>query len=330
LDGEARGSWVHAWEEEARRAERKGDLVTSSNLYGLARFPCADELAKVRAGERAASAYARHLEATGKGQRRVANVGTIGVPFLFAPGPREDAPLVVLMGGIVSLKEQWGSFLSLGPRVGCAVAIADFPGVGENRLRYSRAASALYGAILDAVAERCNVRETLVVAPSFGGHLALLHAPIDARLRKVVTVGAPLSHLFRDEAVHARLPSITRAALVQSARIAPAQLPAHLATLALSEREIADIGVQVTYVAALRDEIIPEIEWRAAAASARSFRVYAFDDVHGAPNHLRETRLIILAELLQTAGRASLARLITRLGRFAFDLRPLPSHPAFV
>ncbi len=328
LDGDGPGGWAHEWSIEAEAAMRRRDGRAAANLYNLARFPCANTPAKSRAAKLAAEALGGWLAASGAGERREARVGGEPVPFLFRAASRADAPLVILMGGIVSLKEQWGGFLALGPRLGCAVAIADFPGVGENPVRYTRAAAKLFEAVIEATKADCDAQRTLIVAPSFGGHLAILHAQTDARVRGIVTVGAPLTHFFTDADSRRTMPEITRLALQHTAGVDADGLDRRLADLALSRQELAELPVPVTYVASLRDEIIPQSEWRDAAALTRNLCVYPFDDVHGAPHHLRQTRLLILAALLRHASRARLAGWVERALRWPLHTQPYRSQIA--
>uniref|UniRef100_UPI001268B766 alpha/beta fold hydrolase n=1 Tax=Nocardiopsis lucentensis TaxID=53441 RepID=UPI001268B766 len=275
----------------------------------------------------AAAVAASSLTETGAGERRTARVDGTDVPFLFSRPTRPDAPLVVMMGGIVSLKEQWSPFLGLGRRLGCAVAVADFPGVGENGVAYSRAAAGVYTAIMDAVAADCDATRTLAVAPSFGGHLAVLCSARDTRLRHLVTVGAPLRAFFTDPDARARMPAITRAALARAAGVDADELWDRLDELALDPGEIAALRLPITYVASTRDEIIPARDWREAAALHDGLSVYAFDDVHGAPHHLRHTRLLTLTALSRHAGRRGTGLLLDLLTRRFMRIRPLHRGP---
>jgi esterase FrsA len=328
LDDDGPGGWAHEWSNEAEAAMRRKDARAAANLYNLARFPCADTPVKMLAARLAAETFGGWLAAGGAGERREARLGEARVPFLFRPASRVDAPLVVLMGGIVSLKEQWGSFLGLGPRLGCAVAIADFPGIGENPVRYARDAAAVFGAIMDAAEGACDASRTLIVAPSFAGHLAILRARCDARVRAIVTVGAPLAHFFTAPDSPRGMPEITRAALMSAVGADASEFEPRLSELALHRQEIAELAVPVTYVASLRDEIIPQAEWREAAALTRNLCVYPFDDVHGAPGHLRETRLLILAALLRHSNRARSAIWIERALRWTRRVEPYRSQTA--
>ncbi|WP_150244399.1 alpha/beta hydrolase [Nocardiopsis quinghaiensis] len=327
LDGVGEGGWVTEWSRLAAECHESGNTPDAANLYVLARFPCADTPAKASAARSAASATVGWMAETGAGEKRFARVGEAKVSFLFSRPPKTDAPLVVMMGGIVALKEQWSGFLGLSRRLGCAIAIADFPGVGENEVPYSRAAADVYTAIMDAVADDCDAANTLAVAPSFGGHLAMLCSARDERLRRLVTVGAPLRAFFTDPDAHAGMPRITRAALGRAARVSHDELAARLDELALAPDEIAALRIPVTYVASTRDEIIPCHDWRDASVLNTGLSVYAFDDVHGAPHHLRQTRLLTLTALCQHAGRRGLSSLLGLLTRRLMRIRPLYNGP---
>ncbi|GAA3824509.1 hypothetical protein GCM10022403_067430 [Streptomyces coacervatus] len=313
LDGEQPGSWLAEWTRPAEEQLRRGHHQAAADHYNLARFPCADTAAKRRAEQLAAQSMLGLLRTRRHGRRQTLVHEGREVTFLFGPGRRRSAPLVVMMGGIVSLKEQWGSLLAAVPRAGCAVAVADFPGVGENGVPYSRTAGRVFSALIDAVAGDCDAGRTLVVAPSFAGHLALKQAPDDPRIKGVVTVGAPLQEFFVDPHIRAAMPRITRAALEHTCGLPPERLDAQLAELALSHDELADLDLPVHYLASLRDEIIPTTEWRRAAALNPRWRVHAFDDVHGSPRHVTRIRAMILGDILAHAGRRHTARTLGTL-----------------
>ncbi len=316
MDGDNTGSWVEEWSVEGRAARDRGDHLTAANLYNLARFPAADSDAKRAAGQACSESFMIWMNATGVGERREINLGSSSLTILFSKGKRQNAPLVILMGGIVSLKEQWGGFLKLGAKIGAAIAIADFPGMGENTLTYDRSAAALYGAIMADVQHDCDTSRTLIIAPSFGGHLAVLHSLKDPGVQGIVTIGAPLRAFFTETSTKVAMPGITRFALSVALGCGQAAVDDRLSALALSENELKAVSVPLHYVAALDDEIIPASEWTAAQRLVPQFHLHAFKDVHGAPHHLTETRLLILSILLRHTGRAILSRFLTQILRF--------------
>jgi len=327
LSGDGPDGWCAVWRAEADRRAAAGEHRAAADLYNLARFPVADSPARTRAAQASADSLARWLAATGRGQRRSAPAAGTSVPFVFRPGRRPSSPLVIVMGGIVSMKEQWASFLGPAGRLGVAIALVDFPGVGENALRYDRDAAGVFAAVMAAVDGDCDSGRTLLFASSFGGHLALLAAGRDERVRGIVTVGAPLSVFFTDPSARAAMPAITRAALGHTTGRSGDGLDGALAALALRPAELSAVTAPVTYVASLRDEIIPAADWREAGAALPDLAVYAFDDVHASPHHLRHTRLLTTIALLEHAGRSRLARLARAVGRRRLGLEPLAREP---
>lgn len=115
LDGTETGSWLGVFTELA--ADSAAPVRRRADLYGLARFPCADTAPKQAAAAEAARLVATDLVDRGAGSREVARTPHGEVPFLFrSAGP--GTPLAIVIGGIVSLKEQWAAYLDLAPRWG--------------------------------------------------------------------------------------------------------------------------------------------------------------------------------------------------------------------
>lgn len=328
LKGEGPSSWVSVFSAEALDARVSGKPIKAANLFNLARFPVANSPAKVNAQRAAAQVFGEHIERIGKGERRLVDIDGHQVPVLFRAGRSPKAGLLILMGGIVSLKEQWGAFLNLGHKLGCAVVIADFAGVGCNSLPYNRSASRIYGAIMDSVADVCDVCQTMVIAPSFGGHLAMLHASVDQRIRQIITIGAPIQAFFERAAERDvdDIPLVTRIALAHAMGIDVQDLPEHLPALSIQPEELIRLQTPVLYIAAERDEIIPAAEWQKVAPRAPHFRLHSFDDVHGAPNNMHTMRLIILAMLLRHSGHALASRLLQFFLRLRFAVQPSLFH----
>ena len=263
-DGRGPGSWVGEWGARARALDMAGDPLGASAAWNLARFPHVDSPERATAHTRSVDAFARWA-ALVPGARRI-EVPYAGSSFgVWTAALRPDRPLLVIVGGIVSTKEQWGGFLPLARRLGFAVAVTELPGVGENPLRYDADSAGLYPALLDRLAGRADVDRSHLLAFSFGGHLALRAAGTEPRIRSVATVGAPVSALFQDRDWWSALPRTTTRTLAALARVPERELFGYVHDWALTVEELRAVRVPVSYVASRRDEIVPPADPRLLA-----------------------------------------------------------------
>ncbi|MQY11657.1 hypothetical protein SRB5_17760 [Streptomyces sp. RB5] len=318
-DGDAPDGWAAQWTRAGDELARRGRQLAAGRRYGLARFPYpAGEF-----GRRAHELSVRSFDAwrtTGPGRR--AGIGrheaelpgrgtftawTAGL----SPGGRR--PLVVVMGGIVSPKEQWAPVLARAGALGVAMAVTEMPGVGENTLRYDEGSHRMLPALLDGLAGRADVTRAHALCLSFGGHLALRAAADDPRICGVATVGAPLRGFFLDGEWQSRVPATTVLTLARLTGHPPGEVLGALRGWALEDAP----RVPVTYVAAARDDIVPPDEARVLGPGAE---VITVDDEHGAPAHLGYTRAVLLRSALRALGVGGAPRVVA--GALAGLARP--------
>ncbi|PPK66164.1 alpha/beta hydrolase [Actinokineospora auranticolor] len=296
-------SWAGAWVAAGERLEAAGDLLAACGHYNLGRFPFVD-------GESRREALRRCVAAFDRWRARVPGIEPLelrlpgGRVRAWTTGLDRDArkPLLVVTGGIVSVKEQWAPVLLELAAHGMAGLVTELPGVGENTLRYDREAWTLYPALLDAVRDRADTDDAHLLALSFSGHAALRAAARDPRIRTVLTAGAPVRDFFTDRTWQRQVPKVTVDTLAHLTGTTPDTVFDHLSDWALLPGELAAVDAGIGYVASARDEIIPRGEVRHLRAHARRVRVTTHDDVHGSPNHFAETRLWILLSLMRSRG----------------------------
>ncbi|MFF6888786.1 alpha/beta hydrolase [Streptomyces sp. NPDC012421] len=313
------GSWVAEWSAEAERLAGAGRSLEASVHYNMARFPFVDGPARAAALERCAAEFAAwaagfpalsRLDVELPGGR--VRCWTTG---LDAEVPR---PLLVMTGGIVSVKEQWAPVLPQLDALGFAGIVAEMPGVGENTLPYGADAHRMFSGLLDAVEGRADTARTYALALSFSGHLALRAALSDPRIRGVVGAGAPLRDFFTDREWQRSVPRVTTDTLAHLAGSTPDEVYGVLAERALSAEELSALRIPVAHVTSLRDEIIPPGDARLLRERVRSVRLLSHDDVHGSPRFFAQTRLWTLLSVLRMHGahrdqRIALTREFARL-----------------
>ncbi|WP_058042454.1 alpha/beta fold hydrolase [Streptomyces roseifaciens] len=296
------GSWVDVWSSAAKRHLTAGDYLLACRHYNMARFPFVDGPERDAALRECVNAFQRWAT-TRQITREEVVVGGDRMPFWLSTSPRgRAAPALIVVGGIVSIKEQWGELLPMARRLGMTVACAELPGVGESNVPYDRNAWRIFPALLDRLAELRGISEAYVLAMSFGGNLAIRAAARDERLRGICTVGAPISKFFTDRQWWSQLPGTTLRTLAHLTGHPVDELQERIADWALTDAELSQVDIPVRYVASRRDEIIPATDPARVRRHIRDGEVLEHDDVHGSPQHLLETRLWLVRSLLSMRG----------------------------
>lgn len=296
-------SWAAVWRAAGEALEDGGDLLEANRRYVMARFPYVD-------GPGRAGAQASYLSAFERWSKTQHDIESLEITVcggrvrcwatgLDATAPR---PLVLIMGGIISVKEQWAPTLRLANRLGLAAVVAEMPGVGENTMRYDTDSWRMITAVLDAVSDRADVANTTALALSFSGHLALRCALTDRRIRGVVTAGAPIGAFFTDAEWQRQVPRVTVDTLAHLAHTPSEELGRFLPGLALIEDQLKALDIPVYYLASRRDEVIPPEDLAMLRRNVRDLHVLDNDDVHGSPRHALESRLWIVQSLMRLTG----------------------------
>lgn len=303
-DDSGSGSWVGEWSRVAQSRQRQGDLLAASRLYTMARFPYPGDPARQVAWERAVAAFDAWRSAQGVDLRPVEVKLSAGEFRCWAtgPAPRAGQPFVILMGGIVSTKEQWAPTLVRLNRLGVAGVVTEMPGVGDNTLPYDATSWRMVPALLDAVTDQATTPRVHAMAMSFSGHLALRCALDDPRIASVLTVGAPLRYLFTDERWQGALPRVTVDTLAHLTGSRNTEVGGHIRSWALTPEQLGALDIPVAYIASRRDEIIPPQDIALLRRHVRRLDLLEFDDVHASPRHVGVTGPWLTLELLRMHG----------------------------
>ena len=190
-------SWASEWLDQGDRYSKEGRKKEAYQCYNLARFPYVRSTCTQIALDRCVSTFREWIVELGKEvqTRRFSYQGR-SVPFYLSGADSPSKPLLLVIGGIVSLKEQWSPFLFLGPKLGFSVAVIECPGVGENPLVYEQNSHQMISAVLDSLANEVDVDQTYFVGMSFGGQLGIGAALKDSRIKGITTVWRSSSPLL--------------------------------------------------------------------------------------------------------------------------------------
>jgi esterase FrsA len=301
-DDDGAGSWTREWCRAGEQLERQGKYLQASSHFAVARFPYTDGPARQEAQERCVGAFDQWR--AGRPVERLDLAVPGGRVRCWASGlsATDRRPILLVMGGIVTVKEQHAAMLANIGRLGMAGVVTEMPGVGENTLAYTADSGQMIGSLLDVLADRADASRTYALALSFSGHMALRCAAADPRIKGIVTAGAPVSGFFTSATWLHNVPRITLDTLAYLTGIDANKLPDQLGDWALTNLELAALNIPVAYMVSLRDEIVPPDEVRRLQEHVHELAVLEQDDEHGSPRHVAETKLWAISSLLRMRG----------------------------
>lgn len=310
--GSEQGSWSAEWFKAAELKRQQQDWTTATRLFNLARFPFVSNPIQQQALEACVDCFARSMQhaAVDYESLSLANHSFKA----YATGLDQNWPLLIVCGGIISIKEQWQRFLLLAHRLKICVVVTEMPGVGENKLNYHRESWTMFPHIIDALQGRADTKRTYLFALSFSGHLALMAAENDSRIVGITTIGAPVRHFFQTQDM-ACIPQVTRSTLCHLMKINQNQLAQQLSNWALLPTT-ATLSIPVHYLQSQFDEVIPATEVDVLRNRVTTVRIYQLPDIHGSPNHLHLVAPWALAAIMSGfKNRRKMAVLFTLLWR---------------
>ena len=320
-DDDAKGSWAGEWGRAGELLEWQGRDLDAARYYAMARFPYVNGAARQEAADRGVAAIDRWRAGSGDIEPLEVLLKD-GMVRCWTSGlsPSGRKPLLIVMGGIVTIKEQWAPMLAAVRRLGMAGLVTEMPGIGENTLRYRPESWQMLSGLLDAVADQADVTQTYAMTMSFSGHMAMRCALDDDRIKGIITVGAPVSNFFTNAAWQRQLPRITVDTLAHMIGVSSDRVVGGLGEWALSPEQLDALNVPVFYTASSRDEIIPASDVHLLRQHVRDIRLVTHDDVHGSPRYVAETQLWSAASLLNARGvrnlQSALIGLLLRGQRF--------------
>lgn len=297
------GEWLPAWRatgdmhaELARAAAAKGRGVSAGEAwvraalcYHFAKFVWMVDMAQYRAAadKAVSSLYAAHRQLDPTAQRlEIPFEGITMVGNLRRPPGSAQPPLVILLPGLDSTKEEFFNWENVFLKRGLATLSLDGPGQGETgyhshiRPDYNVAVSTL----LDWLAARTdlNLARVGLVGVSMGGYYAPRVAAFEPRIRAVAAIGGP----YNFGECWDQLPQLTRETFVHHAGAAN-EAEGRERALQLSLAGVAErISQPLLVVFGKLDRLIPWQHAERLAAEAPHAELVMYPDGNHVCNNL--------------------------------------------
>jgi 5-aminopentanamidase len=294
------GRTARHYEQLAEGAEAAGRTVTAGEAWRRAalcwhwgKFVFTDHPEEQRAAhDRTVACFRRGAGTLSPPAEpvRVPYAGSTLAAYLRIP-PGEPGPVVIMIPGLDSVKEELQATAEYMLRRGLAVIAIDGPGQGEAE--YEFPIEPAYERVVTAVADYLKGRDDLdpdrlgVFGVSLGGYYAARSAAYEPRVRAAVDLAGP----YRWDQDWDALPSQTRTTFqARSGAASPAQARERAAALTLEDAAVR-ITCPLLVVHGGRDGLIPVYHAERLAREAPGAELMLYPDgSHGVTNHAFESR----------------------------------------
>lgn len=292
---QAQNGWAQVWSKHAHKLQAQNQWSNASKFFNLARFPYIETTAQHDAHKSCIDNFKLAMHA----DKIKVEYLDLGKFKAYATGLDKGWPMLIVCGGIVSIKEQWQQFMHLSAKLKLAVVITEMPGVGENKQLYHPTQCTMFSNIIDALHRRADTHQTHLMALSFSGHLAILNAGIDPRIVGITTVGAPIQDFFSAYSKNTT-PLVTQRTLAHLTQQPCHELDTYMQDWGLLSQNIPHLQIPVHYLQSTLDEIIPTSETQALRKIAPKLKVLKISDVHGSPNHMKLVAIWSIASIFSS------------------------------
>jgi 2,6-dihydroxypseudooxynicotine hydrolase len=296
------GVTAQRYEDLAAQAEASGRLATAGGAWRRAalawhwgKFVFVDHPAQQRAAhERTVSCYRRGAATLDPPAQlvHVPYAGTALAAYLRVPAARSAPPVVIMVPGLDSTKEELQATAEYFLARGLATIAIDGPGQGEAEyeLPIEPAYEKVATAVIDHLAKARDDVDSEAIGlfgVSLGGYYAARCAAYEPRLRATVALAGPyqfdLDWPDLPPQTRATFQARSRAATQEAARARAAQL-----TLTGAAQQISG---PLLVVGGGRDTIVPAYHAERLAAQAPGAELLVYPDgSHGVTNHAFESR----------------------------------------
>ena len=322
-------SWANQWIRQGDLFSKQRDKRRALLCYNFGRFPFVNGPDRAKAHQKCVNLF-QFTRVDNNNIRKVrVPVGEDREMPVYTSGKwSKRTPLLLVIGGIVSIKEQWGDMLTAGSKLGFAVCVAEFPSVGENPLKYDAASYSYLRLILDHLAQGEQDLNVYMVGISFSGELVIKLAAEDQRVKGIICSGCPVLKFFQDAQWWEVVPETTKRTLAHLMGCEEERVFSTLQSFTISNATLKKVNIPVNYIACRKDDIVPFEEAAILSSRLQHIRVLELNDHHGGPNSMPLIKKFIPMSLMEvTKGKwhpltlAFKLMISAMLGRYKANIR---------
>ena len=325
-------SWTNQWVKKGNLYYNEGQMKKAITCFNFARFPFINHKDRANAHQRCVQVFNELMVTEKSGIKRViVKHDQQEIPVYHSGEWKAGTPLLIVMGGIVSIKEQWSNILEKGKKLGYSVCVAEMPSVGENPLTYSADSYRFIGSIMNQIIgnKPSDNLKAVLFGISFSGELMLKYAATDNRILGVICSGSPINHFFTNPNWFENVPETTTRTLAHMTKTNGQYLEEHLQDFVIKEEVFGKIEAKTKYIACRNDDIVPFEEAMYLKMKKADTELLILDDIHGGLNSMALIQKYIPLSLSEFKNGKShpisfLFRMITKrfLKKFNAEIRP--------
>ncbi|WP_350304968.1 alpha/beta hydrolase [Photorhabdus viridis] len=311
LSDDSSSSWGNVFWKEAKHSEGNGNYKEALGLYNIARFPYPDTTIQHRSYNEYISLFKNIYINPHKLEDKITSNGA--QRFYIKYGKTKD--VVIICGGIISLKEQWVNALSILHSLGLTVILTEMPSVGENSISFNAESFSMFSDILNSidfpVGKRCHL-----LAMSFSGYIALKNSCTDNRINSITMVGAPIYDIYHNVKLFQNLPRITKDILINNINNnSHKKISTDDELFYFMNSEFTSVNkiredLRIFYLQSKYDEVIPSTETTHLKDKCSFFNNLCLPDVHGSPNYHKTVVFYIIWSVLKSMNKNALTRIL--------------------
>jgi dienelactone hydrolase len=305
--------WTEGWTVVAQNCRASADILMQKKdydngrsllwsafvYYQIAAFPYLDSIERKKAYQEALRAY---LEVT-----RLSDLPfkRIEIPFdkekmvayLRVPEKVTTPPLIVLLPGLDSSKEEMLPMEEKLLQQGWATLSMDFPGTKENPVPFDTDAQRSVLAALNAARSERSFGRIFFLGFSTGGYLALKTAAAYPDTAGVISIGGPVHNFFQSSNFYSLPRSVQKAFKLACQAQTDADLDRILNKLSLKDNGTLDkLNCPILVIDGKNDLLVPASDiYLLSEEKPEGVEVKIFkDDVHAAVNHINDVHALII------------------------------------